>query len=76
MLDKSHFFHSFLKIKKKNFLMLIFFERERQRAGGEGAETETQNLKQAPRSELSAQIPTQGSNSPTVRSRPELESDP
>ena len=39
---------------------------------GEGhRERETQNLKQAPGSELSAQSPTRGSNSPTVRSRPE-----
>ena len=37
-------------------------ERERER------ERETQNLKQAPGSELSAQSPTWGSNSQTVRS--------
>ena len=37
---------------------------------GEGAEREreTQNPKQAPGSELSAQSPTQGSNSETARS--------
>ena len=34
---------------------------------GEGAERETQNLKQAPGSEPSAQSPRQGSNSPTAR---------
>ena len=39
---------------------------------GEGQrERETQNLKQAPGSELSAQSPTWGSNSRTVRSGPE-----
>ena len=51
------------------FLMFYFsFEREREReraqAGGRGAEREeTQNLKQAPGSELSPQSPTWGSNS-------------
>ena len=35
-------------------------------------ERETQKLKEAPGSELSAQSPTQGSISQTVRSRPEL----
>ena len=38
-------------------------ERERERARGEGQrERETQNPKQAPGSELSAQSPTWGSN--------------
>ena len=59
------------------FLMFIFArererERERERASmsGGGAERarETQNPKQAPSSELSAQSPTQGSNSQTARS--------
>ena len=52
-------------------------ERNRQSAGGGGEEREkkTQNPKQAPGSELSAQSPTQGSNPRTVRSRPELKSD-
>ena len=36
--------------------------------GGEERERETQNLKQEPGSELSAQSPTQGSNSQTARS--------
>ena len=39
------------------------------------ADRETQNLKQAPGSELSAQSPTQGSNSQSARSRPDLKSD-
>ena len=45
-------------------------ERERDRAqAGEGQrEKETENLKQAPGSELSAQSLTQGSNSQTARS--------
>ena len=43
---------------------------------GEGQrERETQNPKQAPGSELSAQSLTWGSNPWTVRSRPELKSD-
>ena len=42
-------------------------ERERERARGEGQrERETQNPKQAPGSELSAQSPTWGSNSQTT----------
>ena len=58
---------------KKVFLMFIFErERERDRAQvGEGQrerERETQNPKQTPGSELSAQNPRRGSNSPTTRS--------
>ena len=51
--------------------------RERDRAwAGEGQrERETQNLKQAPGSELSAQSPTRGSNPRTVRSWPEPKPD-
>ena len=42
---------------------------------GEGQrERETQNLKEAPGSELSAQSPTWGSNSQTARSCPEPKS--
>ena len=60
---------SFLKI----FLMFYFiFERERQSMSGGGTERErdmhTQNPKQAPGSELSAQSPTRGSNSQNARS--------
>ena len=49
---------------------MFIFERQRQSVSGEGAEREreTQNLKKAPGSELSAQSPTWGSNSQTVRS--------
>ena len=43
--------------------------------GGTEREGETQNPKQAPGSELSAQSPTRGSNSRTVRSWPEPKSD-
>ena len=58
-------------IFKKMFI--YFWETERDRAqAGDGQGEETQNLKQAPGSELSAQSPTQGSNSQTVRSWPEL----
>ena len=51
------------------FNVYSFFDRERQSASGEGQrERETQNPRQAPGSELSAQSPTWGSNSPTARS--------
>ena len=52
------------------FLTFIIFERERDRAQpGKGqTERETQNLKQAPGSELSAQSLKWGSNSQAVRS--------
>ena len=49
------------------FFKIFIFERERQRdriRAGEGQrEKETQNLKQAPGSELSARSPMRGSNS-------------
>ena len=48
---------------------------DRTRAGEGQKERETQNPKQAPDSELSAQSPTLGSNSWSVRSQPELKSD-
>ena len=53
--------------------MCIYFrEWETESARGEGQnEGETQNLKQAPGSELSAQSPMRGLNSQTVRSWPE-----
>ena len=51
------------------------FERERQSVSRGGAERETQNPKQAPGPELSAQSPMQGSNSRTTRSWPEPKSD-
>ena len=57
----------FLKFFKCLFL--------RERASREGAQRETQNPKQAPGLELSAQSPTRGSNSQTARSWPELKSD-
>ena len=61
------------------FFNVYLFLRERQRqstsGGGSGRERETQNLKQAPGSELSAQSPTQASNPRTARSWPELKSD-
>ena len=51
-------------------------ERDRMQVGKGQRERETQNLKQAPGSERSAQSPTWGSNSRTVRSWPEPKSDP
>ena len=57
--------------------MFILFLRERQSASRAGAqrERETQNPKQAPGSELRAESPKLGSNSRTMRSRPELKAD-
>ena len=43
-------------------------ERESEHEQGRGRERETQNPKQAPGSELSAQSPTRGLNPRTVRS--------
>ena len=54
---------------------MFIFERHRARVGEGQRQKETQNLKQARGSELSAQSPTRGSNPPTVRSWPELKSD-
>ena len=52
--------------------MFIYFERERERdrqsANGGGAERKTQNLKQAPGSQLSTQSVTWGSDPQTTRS--------
>ena len=48
------------------FKVIYFLETERQSTSrGGGAERETQNPKQAPDSELTAQSPTRGSNSQT-----------
>ena len=60
------------------FKHLFVFETERDRArAGEGQrERKTQNPKQAPGSELSAQSPTWGSNSQTARSWPQPELKP
>ena len=60
------------------FLMFIFIfvcERDRAWVGQGQRQKETQNLKQLPGSELSAQSLTQGSNSQTMRSWPESKSD-
>ena len=58
-----------------NFFKFYLFLRERAWVGERQGERETQNLKQAPGAELSAQSPMRGSNSQTVRSRPEPKSD-
>ena len=50
------------------FFLMFIFERDTHSVGREGQrEGETQNPKQAPGSELSAQSPMLGSNSRTVR---------
>ena len=53
---------------------LFLRQRETENEQGRVRERETQNLKQAPGSELSAQSLTWGSNSRTARSRPEPKS--
>ena len=50
-------------------MFLFIFERESTQAGEGQRERETQNPKQAPGSELSAQSLTRGLNSCTARSR-------
>ena len=55
--------------------MFIYFEGKREREQRRGRERETQNLKQAPGSELSAQSWMQGSNPHAMRSFPELKLD-
>ena len=52
---------------KKNCFNIYFWKRERESMNAGGTEKETQNLKQAPGSELSAQSPMQGSNPRAVR---------
>ena len=51
------------------------WDRDRAWKGEGQRQRETQNPKQAPGSELSAQSPTRGSNPQTVRSWPEPKSD-
>ena len=53
---------------------LFLRQRETEHERGRVRERETQNPKQAPGSELSAQSPTRGSNPRTARSRPEPKS--
>ena len=54
-------------------MLIYFWKGDRAQVGQR--ERETQNLKQAPGSELSAQSPMRGSNPQTVRSWPEPKSD-
>ena len=51
---------------------MLIFERERDREQAEKGQRETQNLKWAPGSKLTAQSLTWGSNPQTARSWPEL----
>ena len=57
-----------LKDAKFLALCLSIFERQTECKQRRGRESGTQNPKQAPGSELSAQSPTWGSNTPAVRS--------
>ena len=67
------YFILFYFIKKMFLTFIYFWDRERQSMNGGGSEREreTQNPKQAPGSELSAQSLTRGLNSRTARSWPE-----
>ena len=62
----------FVFLIKKIFFNVYLFLRQRETGheggGGSERERETQNLEQAPGSELSARSPTRGSNSQTARS--------
>ena len=59
---------NFILLKKFFYVYLFLRKKKRAQAGKGQRERKTQNLKQALSSELSAQSPTQGSNSWTVRS--------
>ena len=65
------------RARLSQMLYLFLREKERQSAswGGAERERETQNPKQAPDSEPSAQRPTRGSNSRAMRSRHEPKAD-
>ena len=67
--DSFSSFRIIVFFKNYLFIYLFIFETERQSMNGGGAEREreTQNRKQAPGSEPSAQSPTRGSNSRTTR---------
>ena len=76
--EKSHSKHQSGHLGKISFLLFIFifiyfyfyiylFLRDRVLAGEGQRQRETQNVKQAPGSELSAQSPMQGLNPRTVR---------
>ena len=68
--QKYGFWIDIYEFIKKNLMFVYFWE------GAEGErERETQNKKQPPGSELSAQSLTRGSNPGTMRSWPELKSD-
>ena len=60
--------HEYWLLLKKIFnVYSLLRERERERTSKGGAERESQNPKQAPGTELSAQRLTRGSNSQTAR---------
>ena len=66
LLSKGFFFFNFFF-----YVYLILRDWDRTHVGEGQRERETENLKQAPGSELSAQRPTPGSNPRTMRSWPE-----
>ena len=76
MSDVEHFFH--VSVSHMNVFFgndyLFLKERGRENRSKTGAKREEDEGSKVG-SELSAQGPMQGSNSPTVRSRPELKSD-
>ena len=63
----SHFAYLFFFLIFLTFYLLLR-QGETEHEQGRVRERETQNLKEAPGSELSAQSPTRGSNSRTARS--------
>ena len=72
---KFYYFILWPSFIKKNFFTFIYFwetGRDRAQVGEGHRKIGTQNPKQAPDSELSAQSPTWGSNPQTVRSWPEV----
>ena len=67
IISTSHLRYHFKIFFSFFFFNLFLRQRESMSRRGAERERETQNLKQAPGSELSAQSPMQGSNSQTVR---------
>ena len=72
--DSHTFIFYFFSVFKK-FLMFIYFWGRGREWAGDGQREETQNPKQAPGSERSAQSTMRGSNPQTARSQPELKLD-
>ena len=70
-----HFLYPFILLFNCFIMFTYLREREREREAERGRERKTQNLKQAPSSELSEQNLGWGLNSQTMRSWPEMKPD-